>query len=107
MCDFKDRWFDMAMADDTIVVNFLLRIRQPSFFNFQWTVHKRRTRRCRKTKPSRATASLTTPLSWTVATSVDGYEGCTRSTRQIHDLRSKVQFRSFFFLLKIPVLVSG
>ncbi|KAK7278537.1 hypothetical protein RJT34_23567 [Clitoria ternatea] len=106
MSDFKDHWVDMATADDTIVAGFLLRLRQPSFFNLQWTVRKSRTRRCRKTKLSRATTSPTTPLSWTAATSVDGYEGSAHSTRPVHDSGSKVRFRSFFFLLKIPVPVS-
>ncbi|KAK7294040.1 hypothetical protein RJT34_16923 [Clitoria ternatea] len=85
MCDFDDNWVDKAMADDTIVADFLLRLREPSSFNLHWTVRQRRTRRRRITEPSRASrASPTTPLSWTAATSIDGYEGSIRSSRPVH-----------------------
>ncbi|XP_020239129.1 uncharacterized protein LOC109818135 [Cajanus cajan] len=77
----RDNWVTKAMADDTIVAEELLRFRyqRPSVLR-RWGGHQRRTQRILVGvgRPSRA--SPTTPLTWTSATSVDGYEGSTRAT---------------------------
>ncbi|KAK7349118.1 hypothetical protein VNO77_06222 [Canavalia gladiata] len=87
MDDRDDQWVTMAMADDTLVADLLLLLRKPSL-PLQWTVRQRRSRwNEKKTESTRA--SPTTPLSWTAATSIDGYEGSTRPTRALDASGSK------------------
>nr|KYP42825.1 hypothetical protein KK1_035763 [Cajanus cajan] len=103
----RDNWVTKAMADDTIVAEELLRFRyqRPSVLR-RWGGHQRRTQRILVGvgRPSRA--SPTTPLTWTSATSVDGYEGSTRATAPppLNASQSKVRSFSFLFLLFLFLL---
>ncbi|KAJ1429169.1 hypothetical protein SESBI_08525 [Sesbania bispinosa] len=88
----------MAMADDTLVADLLLSLKQPKktpCLNIQWTVRQRRTRwpSPAHKKPELARASPTTPLSWSAsagAAATDGYEESSRPTKPFHHSRSKV-----------------
>ncbi|RDY02460.1 hypothetical protein CR513_14078, partial [Mucuna pruriens] len=87
-----DHWVAMAMEDDALVADQILRIRhhQPAILP-QWVVRQRRTPRLVVHRAHTARASPTTPLTWTAATSVDGYEGSTRPAAPApsHASRSK------------------
>ncbi|KAK7381541.1 hypothetical protein VNO80_00086 [Phaseolus coccineus] len=78
MSKLHDQWVSMAIADDTLVAHQLLLLRnhQHSSVN-PWACRQRRTTRF---PVSAARASPTTPLTWTAATSLDGFEGSTRQT---------------------------
>ena len=105
MC--HDDWVKVAMADDSLVVDLLLRLHQappppppPPGLNLQWTVRQRRSKYVprhalpsNKAEPTRA--SPTTPLSWSGATSascgaLDGYEESSCPSKHSHTSRSKV-----------------
>ncbi|XP_020204389.1 uncharacterized protein LOC109789769 [Cajanus cajan] len=81
MCD--DEWVKVAMADDSLVVELLLRLHRPPppppSLLLRWTVRQRRSRHNNK-KAESTRASPTTPLSWSAA-----YEDSTP-----HTSRSKV-----------------
>ncbi|KAL2338186.1 hypothetical protein Fmac_012632 [Flemingia macrophylla] len=76
-----DHWVSMAMADDTLVAQELLRFRhhRPSFL-YPWGSRQLRTHRISVPTGRPSRSSPTTPLTWTAATSLDGYEGSTRTT---------------------------
>ncbi|XP_054782929.1 uncharacterized protein LOC129290233 [Prosopis cineraria] len=109
MCD--DGWVNVAMSDDSLVVDMLLRLQQAPpppkksapCLQLHWTVRQRRSRSAprhvgasahKKREPTRA--SPTTPLSWSGATSAsgggaaDGSEGSSRPTKPLKTSRSKV-----------------
>ncbi|KAI9076011.1 hypothetical protein K1719_042027 [Acacia pycnantha] len=117
MCD--DDWVKLAMSDDSLVVDVLLRLQQAPpptttttnnyspCLHLNWTVRQRRSRSAprhvgssanKKDEPTRA--SPTTPLSWSGATSpsgggcggaaADGSEESTRPTKPLKTSRSKV-----------------
>ncbi|KAK7270636.1 hypothetical protein RJT34_25942 [Clitoria ternatea] len=95
MCD--DDWVKVAMVDDSLVVDLLLRLHRPPpppppSLNLRWTVRQRRSRSLQRHatahhKPESTRASPTTPLSWSGATSVsgggpvDGYEESSRPAK--------------------------
>ncbi|XP_028766436.1 uncharacterized protein LOC114724286 [Neltuma alba] len=105
MCD--EDWIDVAMSDDSVVVELLLRLhhatppqppptrKQPPCLHVDWTVRQRRSRsvprhRGSEGKEEQTTASPTTPLSWSCATSAscgggggDAVDGCEESSRAI------------------------
>ncbi|XP_061339328.1 uncharacterized protein LOC133286009 [Gastrolobium bilobum] len=90
MCD--DDWVKVAMADDSVVVDLLLRLNPPPYLHLHWTVRQPRSKH---NKPDSTRASPTTPLSWTAATSpsagaVDAYDDFTRPTKLPETSRSKV-----------------
>ncbi|XP_057724951.1 uncharacterized protein LOC130940736 [Arachis stenosperma] len=102
MC--HDNWVKIAMADDSLVVDLLLRLHQaqhpppPPSLNLQWSVRQRRSK-CvpRHNKAETTRASPTTPLSWSATTSasgggatLDSYEESSRPTKHLHTSRSKV-----------------
>ncbi|KAH1240404.1 hypothetical protein GmHk_07G018272 [Glycine max] len=86
MSKVNDQWVTMVMADDTLVANQLLLLRRhhhhhrPSVIR-RWVHRQRRTPRL---PISGARDTPTTPLTWTTATSIDGYEGHTRKTATTH-----------------------
>ncbi|KAM7480299.1 hypothetical protein LguiA_028512 [Lonicera macranthoides] len=98
-------WVKAAMADDTVVVNLLVRLNQVSppktdspAFPFDWSVRQRRSKpvMLQAAKKLTARASPTTPLSWSGATShsgggaVDGFEESSPPTLKPSDIsRSK------------------
>ncbi|MED6126416.1 hypothetical protein PIB30_078266 [Stylosanthes scabra] len=91
MC--HDNWVKIAMADDSLVVDLLLRLQHapPPSLNLQWRVRQRRSKcvpRHNKAEPSRGRASPTTPLSWSATTSAS--EESTRPTKHPYTSRSKV-----------------
>lgn len=106
MCH-DDDWVNLAVADDSLVVNLLLRLHhppppppQPLSLHLHWTVRQRRSRSVRRhaphKKPESTRASPTTPLSWSGATSasggnLDGYEESSRPTSLPQTSRSKVR----------------
>ncbi|XP_061340096.1 uncharacterized protein LOC133286667 [Gastrolobium bilobum] len=109
MCDCDhDHWVKMAMVDDSLVANLLLRLHQPNkptaspSLNVHWTVRQRRSRRrsLADKKTESARASPTTPLSWSAATSASadardgGFEDSSRPTKPVDSSRSKVGDRS-------------
>ncbi|XP_058774115.1 uncharacterized protein LOC131648368 [Vicia villosa] len=73
MCD-RD-WVNLALADDSIVADTLLRFnlpqRPPPPLHLHWTVRQPRSRSTPKlpSKPDFTRASPTTPLTWSAATS--------------------------------------
>ncbi|KZV44170.1 hypothetical protein F511_22522 [Dorcoceras hygrometricum] len=83
-----DDWLKAAITDDTMVVDLLVRLRHhssmpsrhlnvPPAFPLEWTVRQRRSKPVSVTSTSKKqapTASPTTPLSWSGATSNSG--GC-------------------------------
>ncbi|TKY64605.1 hypothetical protein E2542_SST14503 [Spatholobus suberectus] len=81
MSKFDDQWVAKAMADDTLVADQLLRFRRhrPSLLR-HWAGRQSRTPRLPVSTAQPARSSPTTPLTWTAATSLDGYEGPTRTT---------------------------
>ncbi|ESW22787.1 hypothetical protein PHAVU_005G181100 [Phaseolus vulgaris] len=101
-----DDWVNLAVADDSLVVNLLLRLHHPPppplpplSVHLHWTVRQRRSRSVRRhaphKKPESTRASPTTPLSWSGATSasggnLDGYEESSRPTSLPQTSRSKV-----------------
>ncbi|RDY02348.1 hypothetical protein CR513_14199, partial [Mucuna pruriens] len=95
MCDHD--WVKLAMADDSLVVDLLLRLHRPPpppCLHLHWTVRQRRTRSTHK-KADSTRASPTTPLSWSGATSasggaLDGYKESSRPTKLTETSRSKV-----------------
>ncbi|QCE08841.1 uncharacterized protein LOC114186311 [Vigna unguiculata] len=108
MCH-DDDWVNLAVADDSLVVNLLLRLRRtpplpppPPSLHLHWTVRQRRSRSARRhaaaashKKQDSTRASPTTPLSWSGATSasggnLDGYEESSRLTTLPQTSRSKV-----------------
>ncbi|KAK7325282.1 hypothetical protein VNO77_29442 [Canavalia gladiata] len=102
MCD-DDDWVKLAMADDSLVVDLLLRLHRPPpppCLNLHWTVRQRRSRSVPRhaaanKKADSTRASPTTPLSWSDGTSasggaVDGYEESSRPTKLAETSRSKV-----------------
>ena len=111
MCD--QDWVEVAMADDSLVVELLLRLHQaqpspppvksrttPPCLHLDWTVRQRRSRSVSRhvdgaqKKAEQTRASPTTPLSWSGATSasgVDGYEESSRLTKPLENSRSKVR----------------
>lgn len=122
---FKDDWLTAAMADDTLVVELLIRLKQsqasssikstpPSVIPPRWGLRQRRSRIpspfrfdaiSHKNKDSTSTrCSPTTPLSWSGDTSpsasatADGFEHSSHPSGLSHSSRSKVlsRFYSFF-----------
>ncbi|XP_014502484.1 uncharacterized protein LOC106762886 [Vigna radiata var. radiata] len=108
MCH-DDDWVNLAVADDSLVVNLLLRLHHtpplpppPLSLHLHWTVRQRRSRSVRRhaaavshKKQDSTRASPTTPLSWSGATSgsggnLDGYEESSRPTSLPQTSRSKV-----------------
>ncbi|GLU22005.1 hypothetical protein SLE2022_381080 [Rubroshorea leprosula] len=111
-----DDWVEVAMADDLLVVQMLLRLGQacpptPGDKNapklqLDWSVRQRRSRHVPKKKGDKARASPTTPLSWSGGTSVsggggggaaaDGFEESSRSPsrKPVENTRSKVPVTS-------------
>ncbi|KAI9089537.1 hypothetical protein K1719_021545 [Acacia pycnantha] len=115
MCD--EDWINVAMSDDAVVVEILLRLHQstppqppptknqPPCLDVDWTGRQRRSRSVSrhrggsegKNEPTRA--SPATPLSWSCATSascgggggdaVDGCEESSRSIKLVDSSRSK------------------
>ncbi|XP_068477407.1 uncharacterized protein [Phaseolus vulgaris] len=87
MSKLHDQWVSMAIADDTLVAHQLLLLRnhQHSSVN-PWACRQRRTTRF---PVSAARASPTTPLTWTAATSLDGFEGSTRHTAPMQSSEHK------------------
>lgn len=110
----EEDWVKAAMADDTVVVNLLVRLNQVSptktespAFPFDWSVRQRRSKpvMLQAAKKLTARASPTTPLSWSGATShsgggaVDGFEESSQPTLKPSDIsRSKVctRVRAYF-----------
>ncbi|KAG2370980.1 uncharacterized protein HKW66_Vig0211540 [Vigna angularis] len=108
MCH-DDDWVNLAVADDSLVVNLLLRLHHtppplpppPLSLHLHWTVRQRRSRSVRRhaaaashKKQDSTRASPTTPLSWSGATSasggnLDGYEESSRPTSLPQTSRSK------------------
>lgn len=92
-----DHWIKVAMADDSLVVDLLLRLHRPPpppppCLNLHWTVRQRRSRSAHN-KAESTRASPTTPLSWSGATSasggnLDGYE----ESKPSQTSRSKVRY---------------
>ncbi|RYR50797.1 hypothetical protein Ahy_A07g037414 [Arachis hypogaea] len=119
MC--HDNWVKIAMADDSLVVDLLLRLHQarqpppPPSLNLQWSVRQRRSK-CvpRHNKAETTRASPTTPLSWSATTSasgggatLDSYEESSRPTKHLHTSRSKVpRFISLSLSLSLFLFVS-
>jgi len=122
MCH-DDDWVNLAVADDSLVVNLLLRLRRtpplpppPPSLHLHWTVRQRRSRSARRhaaaashKKQDSTRASPTTPLSWSGATSasggnLDGYEESSRLTTLPQTSRSKVH--SLLLLLLLLFCVS-
>ncbi|CAL0324175.1 unnamed protein product [Lupinus luteus] len=90
MCN--DDWVNLAMADDSKVVDLLLLLHQPPppapHLHLHWTVRQHRSR-------SSTRASPNTPLSWSGATSasggaVDGCEDSCHPTKHAQSSRSKI-----------------
>ncbi|TKY48030.1 hypothetical protein E2542_SST25444 [Spatholobus suberectus] len=104
MCD--DEWVKVAMADDSLVVDLLLRLHgppPPPCLHLHWTVRQRRSKSVPRhaattaahNKADSTRASPTTPLSWSGATSasggaLDGYEESSCPTKPPQTSRSKV-----------------
>ena len=96
-----DHWIKVAMADDSLVVDLLLRLHRPPpppppCLNLHWTVRQRRSRSAHN-KAESTRASPTTPLSWSGATSasggnLDGYEEYSRPSKPTQTSRSKVRY---------------
>ncbi|KAK4269440.1 hypothetical protein QN277_022598 [Acacia crassicarpa] len=117
MCD--EDWINVAMSDDAVVVEILLRLHQPTppqppptknlppCLDVDWTGRQRRSRSVPRHrggsegKDEPARASPATPLSWSCATSasgggaggggdaVDGCEESSRSMKLVDSSRSK------------------
>ncbi|CAA7019993.1 unnamed protein product [Microthlaspi erraticum] len=74
-----ENWIQVAMSDDSLVVEVLLRLRHSepptksdaSPLKLKWSVRQRRSKKGDQTR-----ASPTTPLSWSGATSLSGGAGC-------------------------------
>lgn len=93
------------MADDSLVVDLLLRLHRspppPPCLNLHWTVRQRRSRSAHN-KAESTRASPTTPLSWSGATSasggnLDGYEEYSRPSKPTQTSRSKVRLSLSLF----------
>lgn len=113
MCD--DDWVKLAMANDSIVADILLRLHRPlppRYLNLRWAVRHPRSRSIPKqaAKPMPTRASPTTPLSWSGATSasgggaVDAYEESSRINKLVETSRSKVY--SFISLFAFMIFLS-
>ncbi|XP_054795029.1 uncharacterized protein LOC129300478 [Prosopis cineraria] len=117
MCD--EDWINVAMSDDSVVVEILLRLhqdtppppppppsltkKQPPCLRVDWTVRQRRSRsvprhRGSEGKDEPTRASPTTPLSWSCATSasfgggggaVDGCEESSCPIKRVESSRSE------------------
>ncbi|KAK7402358.1 hypothetical protein VNO78_14558 [Psophocarpus tetragonolobus] len=86
MCD--DEWVKVAMGQDTLVADLLLRLQRPwptSCFHLRWTVRQRRSSHG---APLNSRASPTTPLSWSA--SGDAYDHSTPPPKPSQTTRSKV-----------------
>lgn len=99
----EDEWVRVAMSDDTLVVQLLLKLNQqepppqPLQPSLKWTVRQRRSKQVapRKKAAELTRASPTTPLSWSGATSAsggaaDGFEESSLPPKRIDVSRSKV-----------------
>ncbi|KDP37010.1 hypothetical protein JCGZ_06066 [Jatropha curcas] len=103
----EDDWVTVAMTDDTLVVQLLLKLHQaespPPLPNkisapalrLEWTVRQRRSKQLPRKKADATRASPTTPLSWSGGTSVsgcaaDGFEESSLLVKPIDSARSKV-----------------
>ncbi|KAF2321464.1 hypothetical protein GH714_033347 [Hevea brasiliensis] len=109
----EDDWVTVAMSDDTLVVQLLLKLSQeeppsPPLFNkggsapalqLHWTVRQPRSKHVPRKKADATRASPTTPLSWSGGTSVsgcaaDGFEESSFPAKTIDIARSKVAVAS-------------
>lgn len=106
-------WVKLAMDDDSVVVDLLMCLHHstPSppkreknskaLLPLEWRVRQRRSKPIPhpKAKKPTPTASPTTPLSWSGATSVSGGDGLEESSqsppKRPESTRSKVRFRVF------------
>jgi len=99
MSKLHDHWVSMAIADDTVVAHQLLLLRNHHHSSVNpWACRQRRTTRF---PVSAALASPTTPLTWTSATSLDGFEGSTRPTAPMPSSESKVHLHFLLFSVSV------
>ncbi|XP_031282325.1 uncharacterized protein LOC116140889 [Pistacia vera] len=101
----EEEWVNVAMSDDSLVVEMLLRLHQaeppPTArksappLQLEWSVRQRRSKQLPRKKADATRASPTTPLSWSGATSVSGgaadaFEESSKPSKPIDNTRSKV-----------------
>ncbi|KAJ8755327.1 hypothetical protein K2173_019125 [Erythroxylum novogranatense] len=113
----EDEWVRVAMSDDTLVVDMLLKLNQTAEavtsgqpligaggqgFGVEWSTRQRRSRHVLRKKGDQTRVSPSTPLSWSGATSVsgggtgDGFEesSVAVNAKPVNSSRSKVTGKS-------------